>query len=91
MRGMREDFLVWSQFLKSFNGISFWRDDRWLQADFQVNSDMARSLGFSIYFQGRWCSDTWPDMWYQYGTTRDLTFLNFFPIVGALWLWADEW
>ena len=90
-QGMEEDLLVWSHFLQSFNGISFWRADRWLQVEFQVNSDVAGSLRFGIYFRGRWCSGSWRDMWQQDSITRDLTFLEFFSIVGALWIWAGEW
>ena len=48
-------------------------------------------MGFGIYFRGKWCMDTWPDDWQEAGLTRDLTFLEFFPILGALWLWSVEW
>ena len=48
---MREDLLVWSRFLEGFNGISFWRVEIRLKADFQVHSDVAGSLGFGIYFR----------------------------------------
>ena len=37
------------------------------------------------------CAGTWPEEWHRQGVTKDLTFLEFFPIVGALWLWAHEW
>ena len=85
-RGMREDLMVWEQFLEQFNGVSFWRSEISLKADNQVNSDAAGAQGFRIYFRGRWCAGTWPEEWHQQGITRDLTFLEFFPIVGALWL-----
>ena len=87
---MRENLLVWSQFLAGFNGISFWRGEIGMKADFQVKSEVAYSLGFGIYFRRRWCASTWREDWHQNGITRDLTFLEFFPIVGALWLWAEE-
>ena len=90
-QGMREDLLVWSKFLENFNGISFWKGEISLRADFQVHSDTAGSLGFGIYFKDRWCAGTWPEAWHAKGVTIDLTFLEFFPIVGALWLWAEEW
>ena len=77
-QGMKEDLLVWSQFLAEFSGISFWRGEMDLKADFQVHSDVAGSLGFGIYFIGRWCAGTWPNEWHRNGITRDLTFLDFF-------------
>ena len=90
-KGMREDLGLWEHFLDQFNGVSFWRSDMHLRADVQVNSDAAGALGFGIYFHGRWCAGVWPEEWHMQGITRDLTFLEFFPIVGALWLWAEEW
>lgn len=33
----------------------------------------------------------WPERWHREGITNDLTFLEFFPILGALWLWAELW
>ena len=88
---IREDLEVWKKFLVEYNGVSFWRSTRLLRAEFQVQSDAAGSAGFGIYYRGRWCSGTWPVEWHQTGVTKDLTFLEFFPIVGALWLWAEEW
>ena len=88
---MKEDLKVWMQFLAGFNGISFWRSKRSVQVEFQVHSDAAGAFGFGIYYRGKWCAGSWPDEWHREGITRDLTFLEFFPIVGALWLWAEEW
>lgn len=45
------------------------------------------STGFRIYFQGSWCVEQWPTDWVQLGLTRDLTFLEFFPLVVAVHLW----
>ena len=90
-QGMKEDLKVWMQFLAGFNGISFWRSERSVQVEFQVHSDAAGAHGFGIYHRGKWCAGSWPEAWQEDGITRDLTFLEFFPIVGALWLWAEEW
>ena len=81
---------ICSQFLVEFNGVYFWRSETNLRAEFQVQADVAGSLGFGIYFRGRWCTEWWPKEWHQLGITRDLTFLDFFLIVGALWLWVHE-
>ena len=89
--GIRQDLEVWRQFLDQYNGISFWRSQRLLKAEFQVQLDTAGSAGFGIYYRGRWCAGTSPDEWHQAGIMRDFTFLEFFPIVRALWLWVEEW
>ena len=62
-----------------------------LSADFQVQSDTACSLGFGINFMGRWCTEVWSEEWHWEGITQDITFLDFFPYSGGLWLWAHKW
>lgn len=88
--GMREDLLMWREFLGTFNGVSFWRDDLLLEAELQVMSDAAGSSGFGVYFRKHWCAADWPRAWVQAGWVRDLTFLEFFPIVVAVRVWGTE-
>ncbi|XP_053140582.1 uncharacterized protein LOC128340004 [Hemicordylus capensis] len=87
---MREDMGLWLRFLESFNGVSFWRSSQLLEADFQVQSDAAGGLGFGLYLRGRWCAERWPGSWSERGITRDLTFLELFPIVVAVHIWAES-
>lgn len=87
---VRQDLVMWASFLDQFNGVSFWREDRLLEAELQVHSDAAGGLGFGVYFRGRWCASAWPDRWVELGLTRDITFLEFFPVVVALFLWGSE-
>ena len=47
-----------------------------LRAEFWVQLSAAGSLGFGIYFRGRWCTGK---EWHHAGVTRELTFLEFFP------------
>lgn len=47
-------------------------------------------MGFGIYFGGQWCNARWPDRWHIEGFTRDITVLELFPIVTALFIWADN-
>ena len=49
-----------------------------LGAAFQVHLDTAKSLGYGIFFRGRWCAGVWPPQWHEFGITRDLTFVEFF-------------
>lgn len=52
---MRADLWVWLDFLEQYNGVSFWRDNRLLEADLQVQSHGAGGYGFGPYFRGKWC------------------------------------
>lgn len=87
---MREDMVMWQQFLDDFNGTSFWRDSQLLRADFQVHSDAAGGHGFGLYFRGHWCAQPWPDTWLESDIIRDLTFLELFPLVVAVHIWANK-
>ncbi|XP_077787077.1 uncharacterized protein LOC144328297 [Podarcis muralis] len=89
-KAVKADLRVWLQFLDGFNGISLWQDSLALQSDFQVHSDAAGSLGFGVYFRGQWCAQHWPASWQGKPILRDLTFLEFFPIVVAIHLWEDQ-
>lgn len=87
---MKKDLLVWLTFLESYNGVSLGREDLLLEAELQVHSDAAGSAGFGIYFRGHWCAQEWPNDWHAAGLTRDLTFLEFFPIVVSVYIWGSE-
>ena len=54
--GMKKDLWAWLQFLMSFNVVSFWRTDLCLGVVFQVQIHNTGSLGYGLYFQGRWCA-----------------------------------
>ncbi|XP_053164753.1 uncharacterized protein LOC128350441 isoform X1 [Hemicordylus capensis] len=88
--GVKADLAVWGTFLEQFNGVSFWRAEQLVEAELQVHSDAAGGAGFGVYFRGRWCYGCWPVGWERAGITRDLTFLELFPIVVAVHLWAGE-
>ena len=79
---------TWLQFLDGFNGISFWRDEVHVKAEFQVHSDAAGSSRYGVYFRGRWCAGLWLMECSNSEVNWDLTFLEFFLILGVLWLWA---
>ncbi|XP_077790847.1 uncharacterized protein LOC144328967 [Podarcis muralis] len=87
---VKVDLSIWLEFLEEFNGVSLWQDTLNLQNDFQVQSDAAGSLGFGLYWKGRWCAERWPKTWQGGEITRDLTFLEFFPIAVAVHLWVEE-
>lgn len=50
----------------------------------QVHSDAASGTGFGIFWEGKWCAEKWPSAWSEQDLIRDLTFLEFFPILVAV-------
>ena len=87
---VKADLWNWLDFLGNYNGVSLWQDTLNMRNDFQVHSDAAGSLGFGLYWRGRWCAKHWPAAWQGEAITRDLTFLEFFPIAVAVHLWVEE-
>lgn len=67
MAGMRDDLIMWQGFFDSYNGISFLRDDLLLEDELQVMSDAVGTSRFGVFFRGHWCTDDWPQEWFQAG------------------------
>ncbi|XP_060583687.1 uncharacterized protein LOC132739884 isoform X1 [Ruditapes philippinarum] len=87
------DLTMWLHFLKQFNGVSVFHDRFWVSnEDVQLFSDSAggKNLGFGVYFQGHWCHAKWPEVWHELGITEDITVLELFPILAALYIWGYE-
>ncbi|KAM4691121.1 LOW QUALITY PROTEIN: uncharacterized protein WCC33_015972 [Rhinophrynus dorsalis] len=87
---LREDLGVWDQFLKDFNGTRLWVGPAQNNIEIQLFTDAAGAVGFGAYLAGKWCADIWPPAWQAQGLTRNLAFLELFPIVVALELWNDD-
>lgn len=87
--GMQEDMRMWLQFFESYNGISVFQDSVWVRDSYlNLFTDAAGSRGFGAYFNGRWFAGQWPNAWHILGITKDITFLELFPIVAAILLWG---
>lgn len=85
------DLNMWLQFFKSCNGISVFHDRFWVSNDdVQFYTDSAGSIGFGIWFRGHWCNAQWPLEWQHNGYTRDITMLELFPIVVAIFIWGEQ-
>ena len=90
-RGMRNDLNMWKLFFENFNGIHVFHDRFWSSnEDVQLFTDSAKGegLGFGIYFAGQWAAERWPETWHVKGYTADITVLELFPIVVALFIWG---
>lgn len=78
-------------FFQHFNGISVFHDRFWVSsADVELYTDSAGSIGFGIYFAGKWTCAAWLADWRDSGRTRDITVLELFPNVVSLYLWGAE-
>lgn len=86
-RHMLGDLITWRTFLESHNGTLMilprqWDDNR----SIHLFTDASGSIGFGIYFNGRWVANEWPrDMSVS---RKHITFLELFPIVLAIHLWG---
>ncbi|KAM4807895.1 uncharacterized protein WCC33_000858 [Rhinophrynus dorsalis] len=89
-RHLRADLEVWDRFLQDFNGVCLWRKPEQTNEELQLFTDAAGAVGFGAYFEGSWCAQKWPPHWAQNGLTKNMAFLELFPIVVALELWWQK-
>lgn len=83
---VRADLAVWQSFLCSFNGKSFFLEDKWYNSEhLNLFTDASGSLGFGAIFGSKWCYGSWPIEW----TSFNIAVLEFYPIVLSLCLWGE--
>ena len=88
---MRLDILVWLDFLKTFNGVTYIPEDKWFSNDeLHLFSDSAGSkeLRAGCLFNKDWCFFPWPRLWANCNVFNDLTFLEM--ILVPMYLWGKE-
>ena len=83
--GAKYDLVMWSVFLKGFNGVSIIPDQMWVgEDDIELYTD-ASGTGFGGYFAGKWFQGRWPG---DLGSSRSIAWLEFFPILVAVYVWG---
>ena len=83
----RQDIEVWLRFLESFNGRSFFLDERWENSSsLELFTDAAGSKGYGAIFGTHWLCGAWPQPW----QSLNITFLELFPIVLAVHIWGRQ-
>jgi hypothetical protein len=90
---MREDLKMWLNFLVGFNGTSMFNDAFWsFNTDIclYTDSSAAKGHGFGAVFDTQWALGIWPDSWHDTGLTNDITILEYFPILVAIYIWGEE-
>ena len=84
---VKQDLRMWKTFCSGFNCRSFFLEDAWASSEhLNFYTDAAKSLGFGIVFGASWTYGEWPENW----KVKDISFLEFFPILLALNLWCDR-
>ena len=82
----KHDILVWHDFLRSYNGKSFFLSSRWETSKSpNLFTNAAGSLGYAAIFGTHWFFGEWPDGWKIF----NITLLEFFPIVLAVEIWGS--
>lgn len=85
---VKADMQVWLQFLNSFNGVAYFPEGHWSDSSvLHLYTDSSKLAG-GAYFSKRWVCITWPLTWKDADIIRDITFLEFIPVVLALVLWG---
>ena len=90
---MREDLTTWLSFLDQYNGVTAMPEQYWVTNDaLELFTDSAggEDMGFGIYFKGHWAHGDWPDSWKQSDILRNITFLELFPVVTAVYMWRED-
>ena len=84
---VRQDLLVWYNFLSTFNRKTFFLDYNFLtQEVLQLYTDSAGSIGYGGYFGNMWFQGLWP----QEVKGLNIALLELYPICLAIKLWGDK-
>ena len=85
-KNVKNDLLIWLQFLKHFNGVSLYKEQLFLLPSVKkIYTDASKSLGFRAVWGNKWFSVPWPSNWWR---SQNITLLEFIPIVLALETWG---
>ena len=86
-RAFHNDLLWWRIFLPSWNGCSFFYDDKSLSSSHLELYTDARHFGFRAYFSGDWLYGSFQE--HNIPLSRSITFKELYAIAVALHTWCD--
>ncbi|XP_057175701.1 uncharacterized protein LOC130545285 [Triplophysa rosa] len=89
----RDELSLWIQFLKQWNGISFFYNDMISHPDdIRLFTDAAPSVSFGGFYQDRWFASTWPpQLTVLPQSLASSALFELYPIVVVAYLWGKEW
>ena len=82
------DLRWWHHFLSDWHGVSFWLFLGLVpEAEVEVSSDAAGSIGFGAYLKGYWFAGSWAPSQQQ----QSIAYKELFPVVIAAHVWGHMW
>ncbi|XP_077977480.1 uncharacterized protein LOC144433042 [Glandiceps talaboti] len=87
----RCDIQWWNDFLPTWNGSASMLESTWtVAADMELFTDASATLGYGIFFKGRWISSQWP---HPIATNNKLSIAwkELLPILLACLIWGHQW
>ncbi len=82
------DLRWWHQFLSQWHGVSFWLfPGLSLEAEVEVSSDAAGSLGYGAFLKDSWFAGSWAPSQQQ----QSIAYKELFPVVIAAHVWGHQW
>ena len=85
---VKEDLVIWEEFLSSFNGVSFFLQDLVnSDPDLHLYTDASTTVGFGACLKKEWTCGRWAGVW----TGKDILVLETYPVLLALAIWGPTW
>ena len=82
------DLQWWHKFLSEWHGVSFWLFPGLSpEADIELSSDAAGSLGYGAFLRGLWFTGSWSPSQAQ----QSIAYKELFPVVAAAHICGDMW
>ena len=83
----KNDMDAWLMFLDQYNGCTLLREEIWITSNkLHLYTDSAGSVGYAAVLGKKWFRGEWPYHW----KTLSIAFLELFPIITAVQLWAKH-
>jgi len=90
---VKEDVKIWLSFLDNFNGTVIIPENFWISNEaIELLTDSSGNplLGCGAYYSGQWVQYKWPDKWLNSPIFSDMTFLEFVPVLLAMFIWGES-
>ncbi|KAM4663361.1 uncharacterized protein O3C94_011588 [Discoglossus pictus] len=87
---IREDAAVWVTFLESFNSRALIHKCSQSNIQLALFTGASGAHGFGAFFRDKWCAAAWPEKWNEAGLTKNLAFLELFPIIVSVCMWGED-
>lgn len=84
---VKRDLNMWSVFLESYNGVTFFRDRIFItNQDLKLYTDAASKFGYGAVYKSQWFYGLWGEL----SKEMDIMWMELFAVVAAFCTWAHE-